>query len=367
MVQDVLRSPGQPLDTSTRAFMELRLGHDFSQVRVHTDRRAAESAESVNAQAYTVGRDVVFGARQYAPGTSEGQRILAHELTHVAQQSGASYGAQGRLNVGAANDHSEQQARQAENVISAGVSRHSFGKTWLRAQVPGVDGNPATARTLRRRVNPNFVSCNPPSAAIAAITGPDPVGVITAANARAIELLTSVIDELQFTRDNIIGGAEVGSPTISDGLALMLADRFKMDASDRNIWTRRGEGTVDVLIRRFRGARQILDDGAMRYQCLGGATVDFTIGSVRCAGEACDADTRAVNCAGASRLVLCEAFWSDLPDDQAGTFLHECLHIYFGHIGDQEKANLANAHCYEHFVADFNGVPVNADFVDSCP
>jgi Domain of unknown function (DUF4157) len=64
----------------------LRLVHDFSSVRIHTDARSAESAQAVNATAYTVGRDVVFGAGRYAPGTSAGQRLLAHELTHVAQQ-----------------------------------------------------------------------------------------------------------------------------------------------------------------------------------------------------------------------------------------------------------------------------------------
>ncbi len=86
VVHDVLRSPGRPLDPATRAFFEPRFGHDFSAVRIHTDARAAESARAVDALAYTVGRDVVFGAGQYAPGTGEGRRLLAHELTHVVQQ-----------------------------------------------------------------------------------------------------------------------------------------------------------------------------------------------------------------------------------------------------------------------------------------
>ena len=89
IVHDVLRSPGQPLDASARSFMEPRFGHDFSGVRVHADDRAATSARAVNALAYTVGRDVVFGAGQYAPGTIAGKRLLAHELTHVVQQSRA--------------------------------------------------------------------------------------------------------------------------------------------------------------------------------------------------------------------------------------------------------------------------------------
>lgn len=67
--------------------MESRFGHDFSRVRVHTDPLAARSAEAVAAQAYTVGSDVVFGVGRYAPASRDGQRLLAHELAHVVQQS----------------------------------------------------------------------------------------------------------------------------------------------------------------------------------------------------------------------------------------------------------------------------------------
>lgn len=89
IVYDVLRSPGQPLDPATRAFFEPRFGYDFGAVRVHTNAQAAESARAVNALAYTVRGDVVFGPGQYTPGTSEGQRLLVHELTHVIQQGQA--------------------------------------------------------------------------------------------------------------------------------------------------------------------------------------------------------------------------------------------------------------------------------------
>ena len=87
IVHDVLHSPGQPLERGTRTFMESRFNHDFSGVRVHADARAAESAHKVNALAYTVGRNVVFGAGQYSPNTMAGKRLLAHELTHTIQQS----------------------------------------------------------------------------------------------------------------------------------------------------------------------------------------------------------------------------------------------------------------------------------------
>jgi len=86
IVHEVLRSPGHALDASARSFMEPRFGQDFSKVRVHTDEKAAESAQAVNAKAYTAGNNVVFGAGEYAPGTSEGQKLLGHELTHVVQQ-----------------------------------------------------------------------------------------------------------------------------------------------------------------------------------------------------------------------------------------------------------------------------------------
>jgi hypothetical protein len=88
IVHEVLRSPGRPLDPATRAYMEPRFGYDFSQVRIHTDPKAAESARVVNALAYTVGHHVAFDSGQYAPTKSAGRRLLAHELAHVVQQFG---------------------------------------------------------------------------------------------------------------------------------------------------------------------------------------------------------------------------------------------------------------------------------------
>ncbi len=87
IVHDVLRSPGQPLDRKTRSFMESHFGSDLSHVRIHADARAAESAKSIDAEAYTVGHNIVFGAGQYNPASGDKQRLLAHELAHVAQQS----------------------------------------------------------------------------------------------------------------------------------------------------------------------------------------------------------------------------------------------------------------------------------------
>ncbi|MCX6028844.1 MAG: DUF4157 domain-containing protein [Chloroflexi bacterium] len=81
-------SGGAPLPEEMRAFFEPRFGHDFSRVRVHTGAEAAKSARSVNALAYTLGRDIVFAAGQYAPETDAGRNLIAHELAHVIQQQG---------------------------------------------------------------------------------------------------------------------------------------------------------------------------------------------------------------------------------------------------------------------------------------
>jgi hypothetical protein len=86
IVNDVLSLPGRPLDTATRAFFEPRFGHDLGDVRVFTGPDAARSAQQINARAYNVGRNVVFDNGEYAPNTSSGRALLAHELAHVAQQ-----------------------------------------------------------------------------------------------------------------------------------------------------------------------------------------------------------------------------------------------------------------------------------------
>jgi hypothetical protein len=88
-VNRTVASGGQPLDQQTRHFMESRFGHDFSQVKIYTHSQAAESARTINARAYTLGQDVVFNTGEYAPDTDSGKHLLAHELTHVVQQSGS--------------------------------------------------------------------------------------------------------------------------------------------------------------------------------------------------------------------------------------------------------------------------------------
>jgi Domain of unknown function (DUF4157) len=124
-VLDVVGSGGgQPLDPATRSFMESRMGHSFDGVRVHTDARASESAQAVNAQAYTVGRDVVVQSDRYRPGTPDGDRLLAHELTHVVQQAAGPVSgttAPGGIQISDPSDSFEQAAeRNADLVMASG-------------------------------------------------------------------------------------------------------------------------------------------------------------------------------------------------------------------------------------------------------
>ncbi|MEN8228454.1 MAG: DUF4157 domain-containing protein [Bacteroidota bacterium] len=88
IVHDAIESGGKSIDKGTRTDMEYRMGYDFSKVRIHTGSLATKSADSINALAYTSGNHIVFNNGQYAPNTSNGKRLLAHELTHIVQQNG---------------------------------------------------------------------------------------------------------------------------------------------------------------------------------------------------------------------------------------------------------------------------------------
>jgi len=143
IVHTVLSSPGQSLDTNTRAFMEPRFGHDFSQVRVHTDARAAESAWAVNALAYTAGQSLVFGKDQYAPGTTEGKKLIAHELTHVVQQSGTIGPSLARsTRVADSSNAAEREAETvATQVLNSDIisSIHTTSSAIQRAEAPYIN------------------------------------------------------------------------------------------------------------------------------------------------------------------------------------------------------------------------------------
>ncbi len=119
IVSAVLRSPGQPLSNETRSYFQRRLGHDFSRVRVHTGVRAADSANAINANAYTVGQNIVFASGRYAPQTAHGRQLLAHELTHVVQQRSQVANGTSNLSLGDPSDASEREADRVAREVGS--------------------------------------------------------------------------------------------------------------------------------------------------------------------------------------------------------------------------------------------------------
>ncbi|CCH33766.1 DUF4157 domain-containing protein [Actinosynnema sp. NPDC047251] len=162
-VHGVIRSTGSPLDAGVREDMESRFGQDFSGVRVHTDGAAHESAKSVNAQAYTVGENIVFQNDRYDPSSDSGKHVLAHELTHVVQQrSGPVDGADagGGVKVSDPSDRFEREASaNADHVMSAAptapVQRHDghdhVGETVQREDAPVEEEEAPAAQTYVQR------------------------------------------------------------------------------------------------------------------------------------------------------------------------------------------------------------------------
>lgn len=154
IVQEALRSPGQPLDQASRAFFEPRFGHDFSGVRVRTGAAAGASAAAIDAATYTVGADIVFNAGRYEPGSAAGRRLIAHELAHVVQQrtSPSALPLTKGLAVGSACDPLEKEADfAAERIMGAAepiilTSRASPAVQRAPAADAAPDGPPAKGR-----------------------------------------------------------------------------------------------------------------------------------------------------------------------------------------------------------------------------
>lgn len=160
-----LREGGQPLPSSARTFFEPRFGRDFSHVRVHTDAAAQQSAQDLNANAYTSGQNIVFGTNRFAPGTQEGQRLLAHELTHVVQQS-----AQGAASQGVVQRQRCSDILNADEVpgVTRGVEVESAVRADLIGQlgaqniVQGLSIPGASARSYRMEECGGFQRTRPP-------------------------------------------------------------------------------------------------------------------------------------------------------------------------------------------------------------
>lgn len=302
---------GQPLPESSRKFFEPRFGHDFSNVRIHNDLVAAKSAQSINALAYTTGNNIIFNNGQFSPDSDSGKRLMAHELTHVVQQGG--------------------------NVQPKKIQRASQGKS---------------ARCTDPLIIPDTN---------ASIDGP--IDVITAAETRAIEIMDDAISQLDFTRQQIIGGAPVGWPTVGDSLGQAIR-LLAGDPDSDNFWKRTGSRTADLILRRLRAIRGIIASGNMFYVCLGSASGSIGV----CAGTICGADGRSAiarSCAGAFQTHFCNAFWEQGSEDQAATIIHEISHNFAAFI--QDSGREGNAECYVRFVQVAVGIDPSIQRPDLCP
>lgn len=170
IIDDVLSSDGEPLDTSTREFMESRFGHDFGQVRVHVD---ANSAQAMNALSFTIGQNLVFDEGQYMPGTTTGKGLLAHELAHVVQQNNDLN--EQDTEVSSLRDGLEVEANEASKVIGtkqvAITGKAPYGTVQCQRkgsietsqgieEIEGDDITGASAQAIHERLDANKDSVN---------------------------------------------------------------------------------------------------------------------------------------------------------------------------------------------------------------
>lgn len=354
IMHEVLRSPGQPLDAVTRAFMEPRFGRNFSRVpvrsdrvpddlkisapndsleheagraaeaimqstagsersapsqdlrsvRVYADDKAAKSAKMVDALAYSTGSHIVFGPGQYAPHTSGGRRLLAHELAHVMQSSESANG----------------RAHSIFRLVSG------------RSRCPGGVNDAPTNSTDE----------------------------LEAIDARAGEMAQSVSDQ-------------IGVRPPDAQVLQAYEDHFGLPAQVRGGFLNRLTGTVratqeaatneelGILSRRFAMVARILGQ-PIQYICAGDAASVARAGVPDCNAFAWSGRSR-------GQVVLCPPFWNDSADNEqrAVVLLHEQFHIIWGRTNPRETGQIAdatlrgsggafvNAHCYNEFAAQLMG------------
>jgi len=301
-VHSALGSSGVPLPVSTRAFFEPRFGMDLSHVRVHTDGVAQQSARDVNALAYTVGSHVVFGAGRYAPSSTEGRQLLAHELTHVTQQGSEKGG--------------EQSVRRtvAANSVCA----------------PNVHNAPANPLDELRQVD--------------ALAQDMALG---ASNVLFLEALT--FSDPTFGRSEVFDAYRdwFGLPVQTASGAWRSRFRTATFATEDEAV----QHELMTLSDRFKRIHDWLARD-IRYRCPG--TSSYTIPG--CSAGPCGSSA-AQTCPTGSRTVgICPNFWVEpAPQDrsQAAVLIHEAIHPLF-HFSAHSTASVSgrgrNPGCYQGFV-----------------
>lgn len=234
LVDDTVRSPGQPMKDSVRADMESRFHFDFSKVRIHADERAAASSAAIAARAYTVGNHVVFGAESGALGAHDRRRVLTHELAHVVQQSRAPATAVQGLTLSDVGDPAEREADSVAAAVSSG------------AALPSITQSPAgaTLQPARDAGTPEVPSSDAGSVAPTADAGapPEPMdGGVAATPVCGPNVTTQVRDVVALTKSDFAGWSAGSRESHCDALDSLLTGATAWDIFQlhNNAWISR--------------------------------------------------------------------------------------------------------------------------------
>jgi len=344
IVNEVMRSPGQPLDAATRGFMEPRFGHDFSRVRVFAGSAADSATQAIQARAYTHGRNIVFGAGEYTPATAEGKKLLAHELTHVVQQSNSA-ASDPASQIGLASDPAEVEAeRMAERVASSEVS-----------VTPGQIAQKRTG-VVSKQGKPGPVNC--PAGQHGAPANADQVLDTLEISAMLATILANAeLTSLQL--DAVLPGLGAGGGyTMPAGPKMQhYTSRFGLPpaAGGGKFKNRLSGATFPTQAQAFVEETKSLQDRYSRIaDFLGGSNIRFTCITNPTTVGGCTADCSLADAFGCPTVImLCPKFWNLGSDVQSQLLIHEAAHAIFGILHGH---NFTHADCYAAYAADARGV-----------
>jgi hypothetical protein len=356
IVDEVLESPGEPLTPEIRALLEPRFDQDFSQVRVHTDTKAAASAEAVDALAYTVGQHVMFAAGTWAPQTQRGLELVVHELAHTIQQRGEPTSAHAPLTISEPTDASERAADRVAREVVTGPALQAVGGTRHRIARQAED---ATAGD----------GCNE---AMPQLPAPPVLGRASASATIHRQKAPAKAKEKPKEKERAIACTpaenELAKQGISDGRSLAnkaLTALGRITYPGRNEALRKHFGSVtdsqiEAIGERFRRIRDSL--GAKTIVCLDHC-IKATKHKLECARGKLPETVEGETIPG-TRIELCPDFGK--PGCEPGpTMVHEAAHND-GATGDVDtdgayppKTNPeGNTYSYEHFAVEINkGAP----------
>jgi len=339
IVNDVLRSPGQSLDATTRAFFEPRFGQDFSRVRIHANPMAAESASTVSATAYAYGNHIVFGKNQFSPGTAQGRSVLAHELVHVAQ-AGNTTPAGRPQRVSSPIDASESEAE----AIAGRVNTSAQPELLWNSDSPAKRVN----GTLSRLVVPSTTHCVPSKNGVPA----DPLNILANVESHAKGLAEAAAILFGVAAAGVVMG--ITSGTVNQ----VYQNRFGLPPKKGSGFLNRLTGKVaKTQNEAMQGELQGISDRfdrmdsnfakTLTYRCIHGA-VSLDGCDTHCKGRDASA------CSGVSTFFLCPSFWNLGQTSMSTLLIHESFHMlgHPGHGGTGVGKNLRHAECYASSVSD---------------